>query len=57
MSPITAGTTHNFVQKVELSHKKLNIDPCTPQIDCPAQLSEQDMFHMSSIAVRESEFE
>ena len=40
MSPITAWTTHNFVPKVELSHKKLNIDPCTPQIDCPAQLKE-----------------
>ena len=35
MSPITAWTTHNFVPKVELSYKKLNIDPCTPKIDCP----------------------
>ena len=30
--------TYNFVQKVELSHKKLNIDPCTSKIDCPAAL-------------------
>ena len=76
LSPLTAWTTPNFVPKVELSHKKLNIAPCTPKIDCPTQLKEfsrgtsvsgckpfprtcfgwsgQDMFHMSSTAVRKS---